>query len=124
MIALFDGIRDTLQRRWRMIEFPCDFNSQLRASANGVIINRDPAIGRNELAGFGQYQRINLQRTRLDAARRGEQLSDRFIQLLCVIRWESARRHSFIDCRIQWPAIYIAWDSSRCSGALFDPCAA
>jgi hypothetical protein len=28
---------------------------------DGVIINRDPAIGRDELAGFGQHQGIDLQ---------------------------------------------------------------
>ena len=33
---------------------------ELRMPPNGVIINRDAAIGRKELAGFGEHQRINL----------------------------------------------------------------
>ena len=53
MIALFDAIGDTLQRRRWMIELTCNFDSQLWVSGNGVIINRDPAIGRDELAAFG-----------------------------------------------------------------------
>ena len=45
---------------------------ELRMPPDGVIINRDVAIGRDEFAGFGQRQRIDFQRTRFHAARRGE----------------------------------------------------
>jgi hypothetical protein len=86
MIVLFDGVSDPLESRRRMIELTCNLDSELGMPPNGVIINHDAAIGRDELAGFGQYQRIDLQRTRFDAARRVEQFSDRLIQLLRVTR--------------------------------------
>ena len=63
-----------------------EFNSLLRMPPDGVIINRDAAIGRDELAGFGQHQRIDFKRTRFDAARGGEQFSDRLVQLLRIFR--------------------------------------
>ena len=86
MIALFDGISDLLESRRWVIELTCNLNLQLGMPRNGVIINRDAAIGREELAVFGQHQRIDFQRTRLDAARCVEQFSDRLIQLLRIIR--------------------------------------
>ena len=68
MIVLLDGVGNTLKwRRW-MIEFSRDFNSQLRMSRHGVIINRDSAISGHELAVLGQHQRIDFQRARLNAA--------------------------------------------------------
>ena len=69
-----------------MIELTCNLDPELRMPPDGVIINRDAAIGRDELAGFGQHQRIDFKRTRFDAARRGEQFSDRLIQLLRIVR--------------------------------------
>ena len=86
MIVLFDGVSDLLESCRRMIELTRNLDSELRMPPNGVIINRDAAIGRDELAGFRQHQRINLQRTRFDAARGGEQFSDRLIQLLRILR--------------------------------------
>ncbi|KAG0506348.1 MAG: hypothetical protein Udaeo_02700 [Candidatus Udaeobacter sp.] len=86
MIVLFDGVSDLLESRRRMIELTCNLDLELGMPPNGVIINRDAAIGRDELAGFGQHQRINLQRTRFDAARGGKQFSDRFIQLFRIFR--------------------------------------
>ena len=69
-----------------MIELARNLDPELGMPPDGVIINRDAAIGRHELAAFGQHQRIDFQRTRFDAARRGEQFSDRLIQLLRIIR--------------------------------------
>jgi hypothetical protein len=53
MIVLFDGISDPLESRRRMIELTCNLNPELRMPPNCVVINRDAAIGRHELAGFG-----------------------------------------------------------------------
>ena len=50
MIILFDGVSDLLESRRRMIELTRNFNSKLRMPPDGVIINRDAAIGRDELA--------------------------------------------------------------------------
>ena len=69
-----------------MIELTCNLDPELGMPPDGVIINRDAAIGRDELAAFGQHQRIDFKRTRFDAARRVEQFSDRLIQLLRILR--------------------------------------
>ncbi len=72
MIALFDGVSDAFQSRRRMIEFARDLDAEFRMSRDGVIINRDAAIGGDELAIFGQDQRIDFERPRFDAARGGK----------------------------------------------------
>ena len=50
MIVLFDGVSGALEGGRRMIELARNFNSKLRMPPDGVIINRDAAIGRDELA--------------------------------------------------------------------------
>src|SRR5438045_8631773 len=70
MIALFDCIGDALESSRWMIEFARDFDTKLRVTCNGVIVYRNAAIGRDDLAGFGHHHRINLKRTPFDAARR------------------------------------------------------
>ncbi len=55
MIALFDGVSHAFKSRGRMIEFSRNFNTQLRVSGHGVIINRYAAIGGDELTIFGQH---------------------------------------------------------------------
>ena len=72
MIALFDRVGDAFEFRRRMIELARDFDFQLRMSRDGVIINCDAAIGGDELTAFGQHERIDLERTRFHAARRGK----------------------------------------------------
>ena len=72
MIVLLDRVGDAFQSGRRMIELACDFDSQFRVPANGVIINGDSTIGRNEFAAFGQHQRIDFQRARFHAARSGK----------------------------------------------------
>ena len=86
MIVLFDCVGDAFESSRRMIELARDFDFQLRMPRHGVIINRDAAIGCDELAVFGQHQRIDFQRPRFDAARGGKQFSDRFSQLLRMLR--------------------------------------
>ncbi len=60
MIVLFDGISHLLESRRRMIELTCNFDLELGMPRDGVIINRDAAIGRDEFAAFGQRQRIDF----------------------------------------------------------------
>src|SRR5438034_608476 len=55
--------------RGRMIKLTGNFNSKFGMSPDRVIINRDPAIGYDKLAAFGQYERINFKRARFNAAR-------------------------------------------------------
>ena len=124
MIVLFDGIRDALERRGRMIELARNFNPQFWVSRGGVVINRDPAIGCDELAVFRQHQRIDLQRARFNAARSGKQFSNHLGELLRMRLRKSARRNGFIDGRIQRTSIYIARNAPRRGGALFDSGAA
>ena len=76
MIILFDRIGDALKGGWWMIEFSRNFNTEFRVTRYGVIVNRDPTIGRDELATFGQHQRIDFQRSRFDAARSSKQSSN------------------------------------------------
>ena len=53
MIVLFDGVGHAFQSCGRMIELARNFNTQFRVSHYGVIINRDAAIGGDELTAFG-----------------------------------------------------------------------
>ena len=69
MIALFGRVSDALQRRGWMIEFSRNLNPEFWMPRDGVIINRNAAIGRDELAIFSQDQRIDLKRTSFNAAR-------------------------------------------------------
>ncbi len=69
MIALFDGVGHAFKRRGWMIEFSCNFNTQVRVSRHGVIINHDAAIGGDELAIFSKHQRIDFKRPSFNAAR-------------------------------------------------------
>ena len=55
MIVLLDRVGDSFKRRRRMIKLTRNFNSQVRVPSNGIIVNRDPAISRDELAAFGQH---------------------------------------------------------------------
>ena len=55
-----------------MIELARNFNLQFGMSRHGVIINRDAAIGGDELAIFGQHQRIDFKRPGFNAARGGK----------------------------------------------------
>jgi hypothetical protein len=86
MIVLFDGVSDALEGIRRMIEFTRNLDAELGVPPDGVIVNGDAAIGRDELASFSEHQRVDLKRTGFDAARGGEQFSDRLIQLLCIFR--------------------------------------
>jgi hypothetical protein len=86
MVVLFDGVSDALESGRRMIKLTRDFDPERGMSRDGIIINCDSAIGRDELSGFSHHQRINLQRARLDTARGNEQFSDRLIQLLRIVR--------------------------------------
>jgi len=70
--VLLDGIRDALEWRGWMIELTCNLNPQLRMTRNRVIIDRDPAIGRDELAALGEHQRVDFQRARFNAVRTGK----------------------------------------------------
>jgi len=72
MIALFGGVGHAFQSCGRMIEFPGNFNLQLRMPRHRVIINRDAAIGSDELTIFGQNQRIDFKRPGFNAARCGK----------------------------------------------------
>src|SRR5256886_15500002 len=95
MIALFRSVGDAFEKSRWMIELARDFDSQFGATHHGVVINRNPAIGRDEFALFSQYQRIDFQRPRFHAARGSKQLPDRIGELLGV-RWgKSARSNSF-----------------------------
>ena len=69
MIVLFDGIGHALEGGRRMIKFACNLDAELWMSRDSVIIDRDPAIGRNEFAVFRKRERINFQRARFDGAR-------------------------------------------------------
>ena len=72
MIALFDCVSDALKfRRW-MIELAGDLDLQFGMARDRIIIDRDPAIGRDEFAIFGQDEWINFERPGLDAARSGK----------------------------------------------------
>ena len=67
MIALFDRVSDALESGRRMIELARNLNFQFGMPRHGVIINRNAAIGGDELTIFGQNQRINFERPRFDA---------------------------------------------------------
>ena len=67
MIALFDRVGDALESGRRMIELARNLNFQFGMSRHGVIINRNAAIGGDELTIFGQNQRINFERPRFHA---------------------------------------------------------
>ena len=84
MIVLFDGVSDLLESRRRMIELTGNFDLELGMPPNGVIINRDAAIGRDEVAGFGLHQRVDFKRPRFHAACGSKQFSERLIQLLRI----------------------------------------
>ena len=49
-----------------MIEFARELDVELGVPQDGVVIDRDAAVGGNELAGFGERERIDLQRARFD----------------------------------------------------------
>ncbi len=49
MIGLLDRVGHAFQLRRRMIELARNFDLQFRMSCDGVIINRDPTIGGDEL---------------------------------------------------------------------------
>ena len=53
-----------------MIELARDLDLQFRVPRDRVIVNRDSAIGCDELAVLGQNQRIDFKRTRFHAAGR------------------------------------------------------
>ncbi len=72
MITLFDGIGHAFKSRGRMIEFSRNFNAQFRVPGDGVIVNRDAAIGGDELTIFGQHQWIDFKRSSFNAARGGK----------------------------------------------------
>ena len=76
MIVLFHRVSDALERGRRMIKLARNLNPQLRMARDCVIINRDPAIGCDELAAFRQHQRIDFQRTGFDASRGSKQFSN------------------------------------------------
>ena len=61
VIVLLDRVGDAFERRRRMIEFARDLNFQFGMTHDGVIVDRDPAIGRDELPAFCQHQRIDFQ---------------------------------------------------------------
>src|SRR5438876_12203494 len=98
MIVLFDSVGNALKRCRRMIELACDFNSKLRMPPDRIIVDRDPAIGSNELASSCEHERIDLKRTRFDAACRGKQSLDRIGKLSRMCRRKSTRTDSFLDC--------------------------
>ena len=52
MIVLFHRVGDALQFSRRMIELARDLNVQFGMTRDRVIVDRDPTIGRNELAAF------------------------------------------------------------------------
>ena len=70
MIALLDRVSDALKRCRRMIELTRNLDFQFRVPRDGVIINRDAAIGGDELAIFRQHERIDFNRAGFDTARR------------------------------------------------------
>ena len=72
MIVLLDRVRDPLQRGRRMIELAGDLNAEIWMTPNGIIVDRDPAIGREEFAFFRQDQRIDFERPRFHTAGRGK----------------------------------------------------
>src|SRR3989442_14214789 len=74
MIALFRSVGDAFENSRWMIELARDFDSQFGATHHGVVINRNPAIGRDEFALFSQYQRIDFQLPRFHAAPSSKQL--------------------------------------------------
>ena len=76
MIVLLDRIGDAFERGGRMIELARDLDFQLRMARDGVIIDRDPAVGGDKFSIFCQRQGINFQRTRFNAARGGKQFTD------------------------------------------------
>ena len=59
-----------------MIKLACDLDPEFWMSRDSVIIDRDPAIGCDELAAFRQQQGIDFQRSRLNTPRRGKQFSN------------------------------------------------
>ena len=72
MIVLFDRVGDAFESRGRMIELARNFDFQFRMPRHGVIINRDAAIGGDELTILGQHQRIDFKRPRFHLARRSK----------------------------------------------------
>ena len=90
MIVLFDCVGDAFESSRWMIEFARDFDFQLRMTRHGVIINRNAAIGCDELTLFGQHKRIDFQRPRLNAARSDKQLLDRIAELRRLLWRECA----------------------------------
>ena len=72
VITLFGGVGHAFKLGRRMVELACNFNLQVGMSRDGVVVNRDAAIGRDKFTTFGQDQRINFKRAGFDAARCGE----------------------------------------------------
>ena len=70
MIVLLDRISDLFQFRRRMIELARDLDLQFRVPRDRVIVDRQAAIGCDELAALRQNERVNLERTRFHAAGR------------------------------------------------------
>ena len=60
MIVLFDRVGHAFQGGRRMIELARNLDLQFRMPRYGVIINRDTAIGGDELTILGQHQRIDF----------------------------------------------------------------
>src|SRR5437867_965690 len=70
MIVLFDRVGDAFQlRRW-VIELARDFDSKTGMTYDRVIVDRDPAVSGDEIAGLRQDERINFERACFDAAQR------------------------------------------------------
>src|SRR5436305_14701281 len=74
MTALFHSVGEALEHSRWMIELARDYHSQFGATHHGVVINRHPAIGRDQFAASGQYQRLDYQRPHSHAARASHQL--------------------------------------------------
>ena len=72
MITLFDSVGDAFESSRWMIELARDFDSQLRVTRYCVVIYCNAAVGCDEFTAFGQHQRIDFQRPRFHAARRGK----------------------------------------------------
>ena len=124
MIVLLDCIRDLFQFRRRMIELTRDLDLQFRVPRDRVIVDRQAAIGRDELAIFGQNQRIDFERTRFDVARRGKQFSNRVTELPGLLGRETAGLRCFFHFRIERTVVRVAGDAPGRRRTLFDSSAA
>src|SRR5581483_5740959 len=96
MIVLFDCVGDAFESSRWMIELARNFDSQLGVTRHGVIVNRNAAIGCDEVPAFGQDEGIDFQRPRFNGARCGKQPADGLGELRGLLWRKSTRSNGFV----------------------------